>query len=332
MSLQDETNPARRHGIYQHNLLGIEHQLQDFLEGDASQFIHFPWPDLDAIVGGMLPGEVHYIGAFSGNGKTLFMLSLALEFVMRGIGVYYMGLESSQLSLYTNLLCMGEGIKSSDVLTGRAWERSDWLEVKHRLYMRSIKFLQYPLYLAPTPRIDLPALRRCFDEAAQMDASVFMVDHVDHLGTGDNRDLYGESVAVNNALKDYADESRMLVIPSTQFNLEAVRNDALDKYLPPRENYVKMGNHKREIATSMQGLYRPLRTNVTEDELKGVRRKLVSPVTLLAPWQMAVHQMKSRKDGEGEGKRCILSTEGYRVQHLPEKDRYETSYDGRRAI
>lgn len=317
---------------YAQNLKQVEGELREFLEAPASQFIRHPWPDLDKIVGGMLHGEVHYVGAFSGNGKTLFMLSLALEWIKRGIGVYYVGLESGQMPLYANLLCMGEGIKSAEILTGRAWERTDWGEIKRRMYERAAKFREYPLYLAPAPRIDLAALRNCFEEASRMDASVLMVDHVDHLGTGDNRDLYNESVAVNNALKDYADSSRMLVVASTQFNLEAVRNDPLDKFLPPREHYVKMGNHKREIATSMLGLYRPIRQNVTEDELKEVRRKFRSPRDILEPWQMAVLQMKARKDGEGEGQRCVLSTEGYHVSHLPERDRFSSTYDGVRAI
>jgi KaiC/GvpD/RAD55 family RecA-like ATPase len=326
------SNPAREHSIYQANQIRIEHQLQGFLDAPASQFLRYPFPDLHGIVGGMLPGEVHYVGAFSGNGKTLMMLSLALEWALKGIGVYYLGLETGQMALYAQALCMAEGLRSSEIMTGRAWDRPDFASIKARLMQRSAEFLRYPLYLAPTPRIDLPTLRHCFDEASHMDASVLMVDHVDHLKVGGSGDLYTESVVVNQALADYAKESRMIVIASTQFNNDAVRGDPLDRYMHPREHYVKMGSHKREIATSMLGLYRPLRQNVSPDELKAVRAKALAPKEILEPWQMAVLQMKSRKDGEGEGSRCLLSTSNYRVAHLAERDKFSTTYDGLKGV
>jgi hypothetical protein len=190
------------------------------------------------------------------------------------------------------------------------------------------------LFLAPTPRIDLAALRRCFEDAARLDARILMVDHVDHLGTGVGQDLYRDSVAVNNALKDFAEQHRMLVIASTQLNNEAVKNSPLDRFLPPLEHYIKFGGHKREVATSMLGLYRPLKPSLTKDQLLGARNRTIEARTLVEDWMMGVTCMKHRKDGSKDGTaKIVLGTDHYRLSDLPERDRYAiTPYGDVRPI
>lgn len=299
-----------------------------FLDGGADQFVRFPWDAIDTMMGGLLPGEVHYVGAFSGNGKTLFMLSLAREWAKRGVGVYYLGLETNPMALRTQLICWECQINPARVLRGDAFRQPDWPTVEATLRAASKRWqlARHPLYLAPTPRIDLAALDRCFTQAVALGARVLMVDHVDHLGTGQGGDLYQESVRVNNALKDFAGRHQLLVVASTQLNNEAVKHSPLDRYLPPMEHYVKFGGHKREIATSMMGLYRPLKPSLTREQLTAARTRTIEARTLVEDWMMGVACMKHRKDGAKDGTaKAVLGTHGYTISDLPERDRHSTS-------
>jgi hypothetical protein len=303
-------------------------EFEAFLAKDESQFVRFPWTTVDAMMGGMLPGEVHYVGAFSGNGKTLFMLSLAREWAQRMIGVHYLGLETTRMALRTQLICYEAQINPAPVLRGDAWRRADWPVLKNQLLWHSRGWTEaaWPLYLSPAARIDLPALRKSFEHAVAMGARVLMVDHVDHLGTGTGGNLYQESVAVNNALKDFAEAHNMLVIASTQLSNEAVRNSPLDRYLPPLEHYIKFGGHKREIATTMMGLYRPLKPSLTKDQLLGARNRTIEARTLVEDWMMGVSCMKHRKDGTKDGTaKVVLGTDHYRISDISERDRHSST-------
>lgn len=297
--------------------------MGDFLAQPASQFLHYPWPDLDRIVGGMLPGELHYICAFSGNGKTLFMLSLVHEWLQQGKRIYFLGLETIPKYLLVNLCALREGIHAPDVLTGRAFHEPHWPELRDRLRRAREWYAARELYLSPVEHVGPREIDAAYRHAAELGADVLMIDHVDHIA-GDSGQLYAESVLINAKIEQNTKAHNVLTVASSQLNLEAVRNDPLAQYRPPRPEHVKMGNKKRELGTSMVGLYRPIRTDVTKDELKAVRDGAKDAISVLTPWQMACSIMKNRKGGN-DGAKCVLGTEGYRVQHLPERDRYSTT-------
>lgn len=305
-------------------------QMEDFLYTPASQFLHYPWPDLDRLVGGMLPGELHYICAFSGNGKTLFMLSLLRELLMAGKKVYFLGLETTPKYLLVNLCCLHEGINAPDVLTGRAWGWDNWITIKERLYAAVWWYRERSLYLSPVEHVGAREIQAAYAHADKLGADVLMIDHVDHI-SGDSGKLYEESVKINTQIHDLAKSAGVLTIASSQLNLEAVKGDPLAQYRPPRPEHVKMGNKKRELGTSMIGLYRPIRPDVVAEDLKSVRDGTLDPMKILTPWQMACVVMKNRKGGN-DGQKCVLSTHGFRVHHLDERDRYGTSHRELRAV
>ena len=46
----------------------------DALFQEPKDFLHFPWEGVDELCGGIGPGNVWFVGGFSGNGKTTFKL------------------------------------------------------------------------------------------------------------------------------------------------------------------------------------------------------------------------------------------------------------------
>jgi hypothetical protein len=93
-----------------------------------------------------------------------------------------------------------------------------------------------------------------------------------------------------------------------------------------------MGGKKREVATGMIGLYRPLRMQLPNESveefgaaLKAARSGRAEPHTVLEPHVVGVSAMKLRNYGQHEGKRVTLGFQAGRVVDLPERDKYTTN-------
>lgn len=292
----------------------------------AESYLHFPWRALDDLVGGMPPGDLWYVGGFSGHGKTTFLTSLVLDWVEAGVAVYYMGLESQPKVLRTHFACKRLGYDAGDLLSGAylAWDNADLVRKQvaaeiHQMGMAGSDW-RSRLMISPAKAVDEGRLRGEAMMAADCGVRVLVVDHVDHL-EGDGGSLYEASVRANRALLDIAQEYGFLVIAATQFNLAAVRAARALKHVAPKDDYIKMGNHKREIASGVLGLYRPLK-------LTGVDKKLLAAFNaghaeqqeVIEPFTMAVSLMKHRLYGAREGKRVYLGVDHGRVVDLPERD------------
>jgi len=162
--------------------------------------------------------------------------------------------------------------------------------------------------------LTLARLTEACEIAAEREARIVLVDHVDHLTT-DGRGMYEESVAVNRGALRLAQRLGLVLVLASQANQQALvgSRDHLAKYAPLRDNHVAMGSHKRTIATSMISLFRPLRSlDIGESgeaytrALKLARSGDADPQTVLAVGQVGCSLMKSRNYGNREGKRVLL--------------------------
>lgn len=320
-------DPAASLVIQHPRLAAFDHasDARRALNAPESAFLHFPWPSLDAVVGGMPAGDLWYVGAFSGHGKTTFLTSLVLDWVDQGVGVYYMGLESRPHILQTHFACKRLGYDAGDLLSGayHAWTNADAVreEVKAQILHDASEGASKGLLLSSAKYVDEFTLRAEAVMAKECKARVFVVDHVDHI-QADGNNLYEASVAANRALLDIAHEHGFLVLAATQFNLSAVRGARSLLHVAPREDYVKMGNHKREVASGMLGLYRPFQiVGLDKDKVKGYNAGTVEASEVLEPNTMAVSVLKHRLYGTREGKRVFLGVEHGRVREMPERER-----------
>ena len=149
--------------------------------------------------------------------------------------------------------------------------------------------------------------------AAAAGADVLVIDHVDHLDSAESS-LYHTSVAVNQALLLAAQEHGFRVLAATQFNNDVVRTNRILRYSAPQPNYIYMGGHKRQIASGMLGLYRPLKINgADKNTLAAFRDGNMETQDVLEPNTMAVSVLKHRLYGQREGQRIYLRIEHGRV-------------------
>lgn len=280
-----------------------------------TKFLHLPWPSLDHVVGGIAPGEVWFVGAYSGHGKTTFLMSALDAWHEQGKSVYYMGLESKPSVLRTQWACLRLGINAGEVLSGAMQTNAEWkftrAQLVEELRKQTTGKVPSQVYFSPEKFVDQSRLQSAIAHARELKSDVLIIDHVDHLEGEGN--LYNASVQVMRSLLSFAQDFGVKVLAATQFNNEMIRGNRLGMYLPPTPLAVYQGSHKRQIASGMLGLYRPLKFDITTDEMKRFQRGQLEPQKVVEPNAMAVSVMKHRLFGNREGRRIVLGVEKGRV-------------------
>lgn len=311
-----------------HALNGAFDQTLDagrLLDKPATDHLQLPFIALQMLVGGIAPGDVWFVAAFSGNGKTSLLMSLVLRMLQADRTVYYMGLESKPHLLRTQLACLRLGYDPGEVFSGAAKSWGIWDSVKAELkadlaQQRALK-PGYKLLVDSQAEIQANGLEPAFRAAALNGADLLIIDHIDHLQLGDNGNAYEQSRRVTHLLLHLAHHYQLRLLIATQLNNEAAKGDRLAIYQPPQPHHVYMGAHKRMIATGMLGLYRPTRLGLSKEEINAVRMGHAEPSTILEPGTMGVVCMKHRYYGRREGSRTMLKVEKGNVSDLPERDR-----------
>lgn len=288
------------------------------LNRPSSAYHHLPWNAIDHVMGGMPGGEVCYVAAFSSSGKTTFLTSLLNEYYEHSTKkIYYMGLESKPKTLRTHWAAKRLGYDAGDFLSGAFLKWANAKDAKEEIraeihsQTHGDKFDR--VRFCPTPFINAEKILRAADQAEEFGADIFIIDHVDHI-EGSGIGLYEQSQQANQAILNIAQEYGFLMMPATQLNNDAVRMNPISLHLPPRPHHVKWGNGKREKATWMLGLYRPLKlAGVEMGDMKAVNAGLKNSLEICEPNTMAAVFMKHRIYGNREGQRVYLKVERGKV-------------------
>lgn len=333
--------PVEREWTDGEMVLGAEvfDQSQDAmgeLSRPAGQYLVMPWPTLYSLTGPLAPGDIWFVAAFSGRGKTTLLTSLCDELLQRGDTVFYCGLETRPKMLRTYFAAYRKGYEPGAILSGTAkleWE--SWPSVRAELMLEIQRMMRLPddgrLFVSGKRRIVAEELGEVFDQAREVRARVVVIDHIDQV-QADRASAYAASRAVVETLEDMAKHFEIPVLVATQLNNEVLRGDPLAQLRPPQPHHVFMGGHKRHVATGMLGLYRPLDPQVSPDVLKAVRKGEREVLDVALPHTMAVACMKHRHFGSREGKSVHLGVTRGRVHEQSERDEYGTSHEAMRRI
>ncbi len=303
------------------------------MERPASAYLHWPFPDLDAVAGGMAPGNVWFVCGASGGGKTTFISSLIDLWRLAGKKVYVMPLETRAHEFRTYLACMATGIHPGDALSGRLANKPaerDMLMAEFRGQLHSPYVEQ--VMVSGQRSINLEGLGQGLREAKAFGADVVIVDHIDHIQAGDGKNVFQESKLVNDAALALAQENDVILLFTSQLNMSASKGDYLAKYRPPKDEHVNFGELKRRNATGMIGLYRPIRQprpTESKDEyvkvMQAARDGTGNAMDALEPNTMGVVAMKLRYYGAFEGSKIQLAVRHGRVYPMSEADHWSTA-------
>ncbi|HXU02145.1 MAG TPA: DnaB-like helicase C-terminal domain-containing protein [Polyangia bacterium] len=305
------------------------------LDRHPNTFVRWPFPELDALTGPMAPGNVWFVCAASGGGKTTFVASVIDLWREAGKRVYVMPLETRPQEFRTYLACMALGVHPGDALSGQLRMLPDGeakrLALKSELRLQGISPYVDRVMLSSQRAINIGGLTQGLKEAKAFGADVVIVDHIDHIAGGNGSNLYAEAKAVNDGALRMAQDNDLLLLFTSQLNMSASKGDYLAKYLPPRTEHVAFGTLKQRNATGMIGLFRPLRKRrsdeLEDDYVKALRSARSGSGTvsdMLEPNAMGVIAMKLRNYGAREGMKSYLTVQHGRVFGMDEKDKYTT--------
>lgn len=314
-------------------------EAMNALDRPADTFLRWPFPTLDAMTGPMAPGNVWFVCAASGGGKTTFVASVIDLWRLAGKRVYVMPLELQPWRFRTYLACMALGVHPGDALSGNLRSMPDGEAVRAALRAELMAQAKPPyteqVMVDEQRAINILGLERGLQKAKAFGADVVIVDHIDHVepDAGASNNGYADAKAVNHAALRMAQDNGMLLVCTSQLNnaIVAGGQDHLARYQPPREHHVLMGGKKREVCTGMIGLFRPTRAMRPDETpesyaaaVKAARAGTAEPHTALEPHVMGVNAMKLRNYGHREGQRLKLAFVNGRVEDVAEKDRYTT--------
>lgn len=291
---------------------------EGFLDLEAKDFLHWPWKSLDDAIGGMAPGTLHYIVCPSKGGKTTLCRSAVAEWCKQGKKILYGGFEMKAETLRTMFAADDCGMDPGDVLTG-AWHGFDHYEaLRTRMkdaygqQRRSDHWYQH-LRFTSYERVGPKQVQEMMDTAKEWGADAVVVDHVDHIGGEAGKNEFSVAVATNHLLLELAQKHRLKVIITSQTNQTGKAQDRWRDHRPLRDEVVRFGDIKKQVATTMMGFFRPVRPNLLKEEKEMVEfgEKPLSDVLLSGANRFNV--MASRAYGSRIGMTGLVGWERGRI-------------------
>lgn len=331
MTTRQELEVARAEGLEQGiesgRIVEAHRQVKDLESALAlgrERYLHLPFRPVDQLVGGLMPGSLWFLTAFSGDGKSTFLMSLLERYLNQGKVVAYLGLETLPWKLRVHLACRQLDLDPGDVITGAILEHPEGEKLRARvkevanemLTTDSIKRIRF----FPYSYIGVRELEEASLAATDMEADVVIIDHIDHVQGGDGSHPFEESLKAIKKLHDLRQSLEMTYLVASQLNNEAVKRDITARYRPAEPHMVYMGGHKRQVADGMLSIYRPLVLPPNDPEgLKAWRQKMSdvraggrSVKDVIMAGTMGVSVMKHREYNR-EGLRAYLGVERGKV-------------------
>lgn len=313
--------------------------------------LRFPYAELDELTGPVgTGGDVWFLVAPSGSGKTTTVCSMIEQWRQQGKRVFVMPLETSAKRFRANLACMELGfhpdpaqrlaIDPGDINSGHWITFPNHGQIRQRLlevYRQQVKAPWVDQIMVENDgAMNVEAMARAFKRAFDFGADVIVVDHIDHIDGGKGN-VADQSKRVCHLALNLAKANNLRVLFTSQINFDMIRNpNRLAKYGPPQIQHLKFPTTKVEVATGIIGLSRAIRpreaTETEEEYRRAIKAAMdgeAEPHTVLDPGVTQVNALKLRNRGRNDGKRILLGYDHGRITSLRSYDHYQTGFGGR---
>ena len=299
----------------------------------AALHVCFPWEDVHAIAGPLLPGSLTIVSARTGSGKTLFIRNwlhaLATDHTRPPRPIAYFPTETPAREVLRGIACAELGVNPVDisrddfsrVVGGSAAFFATAQAVANRLQTPLSDLTGPPLAIYDHPRPTVALIRRTLEEAAARGCAVAVIDHILRLHLGDGTQPFAEVTNAVRALKILAEELQLAVVITSQQNRASAGGDKLAWFAPPDLSALKGAGTLEEEADLVLFLHRLLRDDLTDKDRAAVRSGALPLQEVIAPHLMGCAIGKSRLDGGKTGAACRLWVDHGRVTDLPAAER-----------
>lgn len=193
---------------------------EDAPAGDEPGFV-FGHPDLDRLIGSVLPGELVLIAGLSGSGKSTLAVQGAWECAKHIGPAGVVTLEMTRADLIGRLIAYETGIST------HAQRGAVHLDTLTRMMRAKGEIASRPLYIDDTPALTPQAVRASALRLAQRvgDLRVLVVDYLGLLQLDERMHLSAAMDKASNTMKQIARELNCPVVLCTQLNRELLRRE-----------------------------------------------------------------------------------------------------------
>jgi hypothetical protein len=314
----------------------VEQQTTDAvyrLHFDRSRYLPFPWGSVESIAGVMAPGELWTVAARTGNGKTTFLLDFFDRTVTgpNARPVLFVGLEQAPHELRVKWACLRLGIAPKLMLAPSDAEAGN--PKKHippsPIYTAALTAVQQDLkdqgsintaHFAATRRVNKARLTKWTEWAADRGCVAVIVDHVDRMEHGQGKNSFHELSETIVLAKELAVKHELVMILASQVGRP--NGDPLQRFTPPALHELRGAGTKEEESNAVLCVFRPLKPDVTESDMKRVRQGLTDETSIYQTGMMAVRCLKHRLDGATLGRQCELQFNRGRLLDAPIREGY----------
>lgn len=291
---------------------------QVLLEEDKSKYPRFTrLQGVHGMTGSFAPAEVWFIGAKVGSGKSLFCQNLMDDFIQQEVVSLYIGTEQDDYVLKLKHACIRAGVPARLMLKPDVSEiGTDYYRASEELVQREMEWLATKsvsklALFANTEYVNREELQFWIRGGIRKyGLQCVIVDHIDQVKHGEGMNPVAEITATVQLLHELAREYQIPIIIASQ--LKRNSGDAFKRYSPPDEEDFAGASGKERIASVMLGLWRPLRIDLTVDELKQLKERAKQGSSaedrLFQPNTMGVRLLKDRL-GSAPGKQTMVYVE-----------------------
>jgi replicative DNA helicase len=277
-----------------------------FLEGDFSGELTWPWQSLTELVGPPLAGELWFIGARPGNGKTTILLNWLDHLIHDKRKVLYIGMEMSPARLRAQWASWACGYDFKYVA------RKQWHmlppdardQMRDHIFWQNRPEISEHITFADDERITLDSMRQWIKASEKRGLDVVIVDHLHRMSWGgaDATSAMAEGVV---ELKTMAKERGLRMVVAAQLKRPAYA-DVLDDFMPPAASAIKQTGATEQEADTILLLHKGLRQGVKNGELQLVRQGQLQIEDVARDRVMMVRVGKCRIDGDARDRSVPL--------------------------
>ena len=309
-----------------------EREAHDTLEGEAEaqiqeaeadllltadDYLHFPWKQMDEDIGGMGPGTVHILVCPSKGGKTTLCLSAAEAWCRQGKKVLYGGFEMKAKTLRTMFAALAVGLDPGDILSGK-WKHwldyDSWHDKMAEAYtdQRKAGHWYQNLRFTSFETVGVKEVNEMMSLAHEWGADVVLLDHLDHVEVEKRSETEASNAALRLVLK-LTKRYGLRTIGTSQTNQMGKQFDRFRDHRPAREEHVKYGSVKKEVATTMTSVYRPVKIGLTKEEKERVEAGELEISQVLLTGANAYSIIANRNYGSHLGRKGYVGWERGRI-------------------
>lgn len=281
---------------------------------DFSDAPKWRWRALDTLVGPMLPRDLTVVGALTGNGKTIFLMSQMEAWAAAGLTVLYVPLELDPPDLRRRWAAWQCG------LDWRLVARNAWDQLPAGSQTRHAEALAQQVknahvHFPPDRRITIPKLGEWTKRAvAEVGAKIVVIDHFHRMNFGAPGNNYRVQVKeAASQLKDIGREYGVHVVASAQLNRDS---NPLDRCMPPGEARLAETSALAMEASVILMLSRRLLETPDPTTMASLRSGHLESRSLEDPNVMMVTCRKHRDDDAARDRSVRLAVVGGRVTDL----------------